>query len=542
MSSTAALASTDMTSPGMIPADLPSARAPNGVPAAGTADPAAASPRGGDDTAAQGDHAGSADKDHLTFWDLLDVVNPLQHIPVVNTIYRELTGDTIKAPAKMAGALLYGGVIGLVAAVGDVVLEQETGEDFGTHVLDTLGLHSHATDVADTGGKVGTVTASNVDGGTLLPDDTPPPLPAAPVGKVEREALPTPTAATAGRLPRVIPNLAAVAAVDVQTGKNGPVPAGNAADDAASAAVGPDAARAAAPIGVARSFGHQYHPALANPGTGALPPGATPGGGALAGMPTGMSAGMIPGMGGGMGGGAGAAPSPAGNTPVLSPAMLKGNPLAQGLAKEQQQRPAGSMTPMPDAPFTSHAATSLARYRDHPVMVSPGEGTLPVQAQYQQTANRLHNDAPVPAATAAPPSAPASGPAPAPAPTPAPPSATPVATARGISAYRAAGRVTEPSSAYTASGIAVPMNTATPRPPASAPAPQAAATQAPAAPSGASSAAPSVAPSATMPTASAVPPAPLAQPPVDMRNFSEVMMANLAKYQQMQNQGPGAIH
>lgn len=27
--------------------------------------------------------------------DLLDVVNPLQHIPGVNLLYRELTGDTI---------------------------------------------------------------------------------------------------------------------------------------------------------------------------------------------------------------------------------------------------------------------------------------------------------------------------------------------------------------------------------------------------------------------------------------------------------------
>jgi hypothetical protein len=32
----------------------------------------------------------------MDFWDFVDIVNPLQHIPVVNTIYRELTGDTVK--------------------------------------------------------------------------------------------------------------------------------------------------------------------------------------------------------------------------------------------------------------------------------------------------------------------------------------------------------------------------------------------------------------------------------------------------------------
>ncbi len=29
----------------------------------------------------------------MSFWDFVDIVNPLQHVPVINTIYRELTGD-----------------------------------------------------------------------------------------------------------------------------------------------------------------------------------------------------------------------------------------------------------------------------------------------------------------------------------------------------------------------------------------------------------------------------------------------------------------
>ena len=55
-------------------------------------------------------------KDSLRFADLLDVVNPLQHIPVVSTVYRNLTGDTIKPIAQVAGGLLYGGPSGAVVA------------------------------------------------------------------------------------------------------------------------------------------------------------------------------------------------------------------------------------------------------------------------------------------------------------------------------------------------------------------------------------------------------------------------------------------
>jgi hypothetical protein len=49
--------------------------------------------------------------DGLTFGDIIDVINPLQHIPVVSTIYWELTGDKISPAARMAGGALFGGPI-----------------------------------------------------------------------------------------------------------------------------------------------------------------------------------------------------------------------------------------------------------------------------------------------------------------------------------------------------------------------------------------------------------------------------------------------
>lgn len=45
----------------------------------------------------------------LTFGDFLDIINPLQHLPLVSTIYRAITGDDISVGSRAAGALIYGG-------------------------------------------------------------------------------------------------------------------------------------------------------------------------------------------------------------------------------------------------------------------------------------------------------------------------------------------------------------------------------------------------------------------------------------------------
>lgn len=73
--------------------------------------------------------------DDPSFWDLLDVINPLQHIPVVNTLYQELTGDKIGVGARLAGGTLFGGVIGLAASAIGCIIEEETGDDIGGHVM-----------------------------------------------------------------------------------------------------------------------------------------------------------------------------------------------------------------------------------------------------------------------------------------------------------------------------------------------------------------------------------------------------------------------
>lgn len=68
-------------------------------------------------------------EDRFGFFDLLDIVNPLQHLPIVSFIYREITDDRIKPVSQIAGGGLYGGLIGAAASTVNVIVEQETGKD-----------------------------------------------------------------------------------------------------------------------------------------------------------------------------------------------------------------------------------------------------------------------------------------------------------------------------------------------------------------------------------------------------------------------------
>ena len=83
--------------------------------------------------------AGDA-SDRFGFWDFVDIVNPLQHIPVVNALYRAVTGDTIKPAARIIGGTVFGGPLGLAVAAADAVIEQSTGRTVGGHVAEAIGL------------------------------------------------------------------------------------------------------------------------------------------------------------------------------------------------------------------------------------------------------------------------------------------------------------------------------------------------------------------------------------------------------------------
>ncbi len=68
------------------------------------------------------------------FGDFLDIVNPLQHIPIVATIYRNLTDDRIGMAPRVIGGALWGRVTGLVTGVINSLVEWFTGKDIGDHI------------------------------------------------------------------------------------------------------------------------------------------------------------------------------------------------------------------------------------------------------------------------------------------------------------------------------------------------------------------------------------------------------------------------
>ncbi len=55
---------------------------------------------------------------------------------MVSTIYRSLTGDTIKPFERILGDTLYGGAWGFVSSVANLIYQDVTGKDFGQTVLD----------------------------------------------------------------------------------------------------------------------------------------------------------------------------------------------------------------------------------------------------------------------------------------------------------------------------------------------------------------------------------------------------------------------
>lgn len=67
--------------------------------------------------------------DGLSFRDLLDVINPLQHIPVVGNLYRRMTGDVLDPAMRLAGGALFGGPIGAGLAAVALAIKSLGDED-----------------------------------------------------------------------------------------------------------------------------------------------------------------------------------------------------------------------------------------------------------------------------------------------------------------------------------------------------------------------------------------------------------------------------
>ncbi len=197
-----------------------------------------------------GDDSGSG------FAAFLDVINPLQHIPVVSTLYRELTGDTISPAARIAGGALYGGPIGAGIAIVGAIAEQVTGESPDQMMASALGF-------GDTPGATAVAAASRPAPSGLIAEATtrpaepaaPPPVVLASADGPAKNAPPkttTPATATAAiGVPQMSP-----AAFDALIRAMGGQPAGAeaAAATAAAEAVAPSVLTASAGTTEERRF------------------------------------------------------------------------------------------------------------------------------------------------------------------------------------------------------------------------------------------------------------------------------------------------
>ena len=69
------------------------------------------------------------------FKNVLDVVNPLHHIPVVSTLYEAASGDRPNPVPRILGGLLFGGVIGMVLGIANSIIQEASGKDIGGNIL-----------------------------------------------------------------------------------------------------------------------------------------------------------------------------------------------------------------------------------------------------------------------------------------------------------------------------------------------------------------------------------------------------------------------
>ncbi len=80
--------------------------------------------------------------DEYTFEDLVDMINPLHHVPVIGNIYRKLTGDTIKPMSNIIGGGVFGGPIGAIGSTINTLVKSTTGKDIAENALAIAGFET----------------------------------------------------------------------------------------------------------------------------------------------------------------------------------------------------------------------------------------------------------------------------------------------------------------------------------------------------------------------------------------------------------------
>ncbi|HUK06669.1 MAG TPA: hypothetical protein VLX09_02275 [Stellaceae bacterium] len=93
-------------------------------------------------------------KGEASFSDFVDTINPLEHLPIISTIYGWIAGKhDIGDLPRIAGDALYGGPWGALSGVFNALLKEETGRDVGEHVVAAILGDTSANAVAATPGS-----------------------------------------------------------------------------------------------------------------------------------------------------------------------------------------------------------------------------------------------------------------------------------------------------------------------------------------------------------------------------------------------------
>ncbi len=115
-------------------------------------------------------------EDGLTFRDLIDIVNPLQHIPLLGTVYRKLTGDSIDPAIRVAGGALFGGPLGAIVSAAAVAIGESrrqaviSEEKVGPQVADRPAPRANtAASATGRGGWMVAAARGEAVGGTATP-------------------------------------------------------------------------------------------------------------------------------------------------------------------------------------------------------------------------------------------------------------------------------------------------------------------------------------------------------------------------------------
>jgi len=134
--------------------------------------------------------AASGNKLHIwangdfSFQDFLDTINPLQHLPIVSTIYGWITDKhNIGDLPRIAGDALYGGPWGALSGLVNALVKEESGKDIGEHAVALLTGDDKSAPAAvasaDAAGSAGSAPPPTVPTDTAATQETTPAAPAA---------------------------------------------------------------------------------------------------------------------------------------------------------------------------------------------------------------------------------------------------------------------------------------------------------------------------------------------------------------------------